>query len=433
MEIFIILGIYIIEVIKYHLALDIVFKEKMRRRWPCYVGGVVVLLYMLLAGGDAEQDYIVTYFMVMIITAVIVGGKIKDRVVKTLLLWILVSSIEEMAELFSRKIGSYFYFIPNYWYLVYLMNAAWGLVILGALFLLYRRNVEKVRLSKRKVMLITVLNGVVIELTVAALNYAKGYVENKTFQYMTNFLVTVAYISMCLLFWLLIYFREQDEQKTRRLELEEELMQAQEGYYRMLLQKEENTRKFRHDIENHLLCINELARKESTEELKRYLEDLSGEIRQIRNMSYATGNEMIDVILYDKFSGIGEGIRVDVRGRLGRELNLSDMDLCTVFSNLFQNAVEELGRQEAGWFRLELRQGREYAEVAVSNSVDSPVALQSNGLPKTRKGNTKNHGLGLQNVRAVIERNGGSFEIASMEDCFEVKIQLHNPTNSDKI
>ena len=38
----------------------------------------------------------------------------------------------------------------------------------------------------------------------------------------------------------------------------------------------------------------------------------------------------------------------------------------------------------------------------------------------------KCHGLGLQNVKSAIERNGGFFKIVSKRDSFEIKIQLYN-------
>ncbi len=39
------------------------------------------------------------------------------------------------------------------------------------------------------------------------------------------------------------------------LETEKLLRQTQKSYYETMLQKEEDTRRFRHDIINHLMCL----------------------------------------------------------------------------------------------------------------------------------------------------------------------------------
>ena len=263
-------------------------------------------------------------------------------------------------------------------------------------------------------------------LTISSLNIAKNSVDSMRFQHFAGFVVSIAYISLCLLCWLLMYFRNQHEQKTRKIELEKMLMEEQENYYQMLLQKEENTRKFRHDIENHLLCLDELANREDLTGLKKYLQDMSRQMKKIRNMLYITGDNLLDLILNDKLSHLERKAKIIVNGKFCQKLNISEMDVCTIFSNLIQNAVEEINQQEEGWFKLQIQSGKQYTEVVIQNSVRQEVMLQRNGLPRTIKDDKRSHGLGLQNVKSAIEGNGGIFEITSREDKFEVRIQLHN-------
>ena len=118
--------------------------------------------------------------------------------------------------------------------------------------------------------------------------------------------------------------------------------------------------------------------------------------------------------------------KIIVNGKFCQKLNISEMDVCIIFSNLIQNAVEEINQQEEGWFKLQIQSGKQYTEVVIQNSVRQEVMLQRNGLPRTIKDDKRSHGLGLQNVKSAIERSGGFFKIASKRDSFEVKIQLYN-------
>lgn len=426
MIIAIICGIYIMEVFKYHLALEIVYKEKIQKRWSYYIGAVVTLIYMVFAGGNAERDYLIAYVCIVFATVFSVSGNFKNKLVKSFLLCILITSIDEVVEGILLQIETTVEYVSRIHYWMDLLTSIWGFAVLSIVFFFYKRKRETLYLSRNKISFVVVTSGVSLALTISSLNIAKNFVKNMNFQYFSDFVASIAYISLCLLCWLLVYFRNQDEWKAREIELEKMLKEEQKNYYQRLLKKEEDTRKFRHDMENHFLCIEELVNREDLIGVKRYLQNMSGQMEKIRNMVYTMGNDLFDLILNDKISCLERETKVIVRGEFVQKLNVSDMDICVIFSNLFQNAVEEINQQEKGWLFVWVQSGKQYTEVVVQNSVRKKIILQKNGLPCTLKEDKKRHGIGLQNVKSVVERNGGTFEITSREDKFEVRIQLHN-------
>ena len=56
-----------------------------------------------------------------------------------------------------------------------------------------------------------------------------------------------------------------NEKMKETVDIEKRLRNSQKNYYEMLLQKEEETRKYRHDITNHLMCLKALADDKKTE------------------------------------------------------------------------------------------------------------------------------------------------------------------------
>jgi sensor histidine kinase regulating citrate/malate metabolism len=300
-----------------------------------------------------------------------------------------------------------------------LLASIWGLIVLVAISLFVKKKRATSFWNMNRVRLVVIVNGIVLSLTVAELNIAKEKFTGTGFVLFADTISTIAYVSLSLLCCLILYFRDQDEHKAGLLEMEKK-------YYQMLLQKEEDTRRFRHDLTNHLMCLKNIAGKDDLDGVKKYLVQMSGQIEQISRRTYTTGNELIDMILNDKFSVFGDRIKVQIIGKFVSVPDMTEMDLCIIFSNIFQNAAEELSRQEQGWFQMQISTGKLFTEIAVKNSVSELIVLTRSGFPKTRKGDTRNHGLGLQNVKDTVEKNHGLFQITSDEKCFEVKIQLKN-------
>lgn len=153
---------------------------------------------------------------------------------------------------------------------------------------------------------------------------------------------------------------------------------------------------------------------------------MRGKFNKISQLSYSTENELFDVLLNEKMSYLPKAISIDISGTFLSPLLLDSIDLCTIFSNLLQNAVEELIRKESGYLKVCINSGKNFTEVIIENSVRKKVLLQDNGLPKTSKEDKKNHGIGMENVRKTIEKCSGKMEISSEQEAFSVKVILEN-------
>ena len=51
-----------------------------------------------------------------------------------------------------------------------------------------------------------------------------------------------------------------------------------------LLEKEEETRKYRHDMNNHLMCLSALAEAENIPEIRDYLSNLQNQFRSVNEI-----------------------------------------------------------------------------------------------------------------------------------------------------
>lgn len=76
------------------------------------------------------------------------------------------------------------------------------------------------------------------------------------------------------------------------------------------------------------------------EAIKSYLTELEGDLKRVEP-AVKTGNSMADAILNSKISlAKAKGIAVRADAHIPVTLSISDLDLCVLLGNLFDNAIE---------------------------------------------------------------------------------------------
>ena len=201
----------------------------------------------------------------------------------------------------------------------------------------------------------------------------------------------------------------------------EHYMRAELVHFRAYKEQEVRLRRFRHDIKNHRACLCRLSETGDLDRMITYLENLEGELRQTDH-AVQTGNEIVDAILNEKLLlAQAMGVSFSLDGNFSCEIEMQAMDICTIFANALDNALEELerssaakmdrkedGEQQNGWIRLKIScQGKMACFV-----FENPVCPQKKIMPPgcTDKKNEKEHGFGLLNIAYVAEKYHGSMK-----------------------
>lgn len=219
------------------------------------------------------------------------------------------------------------------------------------------------------------------------------------------------------------YFVEKFINRTQVEEDENQfLMEKQLEYYENLDIMDKELRKFRHDIQNHFLCMQHLLETNNQAELQQYFKDLM-EAYTTKDHIYFSGNVIIDSVLnYNLTHLCNENIEPVVYGSLPPLDAVSSMDLCTVFSNMLSNAIK--GANACGLEKpsllIRFQHGDTYFSITITNSVaESPSDNQ-----KTNKKPDRNHGYGLHKIKEVAEKYQGIFEQEQKEGLFTIQIYL---------
>lgn len=237
----------------------------------------------------------------------------------------------------------------------------------------------------------------------------------------------VTYCIVCLL--LIIISESRDSFKALSL-INQEVIESQQRYYTLVKEKQQEIRGIRHDMINHLTCIDSLYKRNKRKDMEEYISKLIYNT-DARNDFFETGNDIVDAILNDVSSRYKkEDIEITLEGAFPPELYINPMDLCVVFANAVNNAVEAvlkigIDQKEKRYININIRSNKEDLYIDIKNPVYDRVRL-SGGNPVTTKQNKIEHGFGTKNMRQVVEKYQGSLQFHSEDHIFLVEIQMQN-------
>ncbi len=183
---------------------------------------------------------------------------------------------------------------------------------------------------------------------------------------------------------------------------------------------------FRHDIKNHLICLNGLLENDKTEQAASYMRNLTDTVKEF-DSPVQTGNDYADALLHVKYAqAMAAKIKVSVDMAIPSEGFLEPVDLCCILSNAFDNAIAACSLLDEGkrWItaRSFIKQGQ--FVIVIKNSKPPHVTVVDGEV--SPKEITTDHGLGLNTVKTVVEKYGGALTL-SAEDAFSFSVLI--PSN----
>ena len=208
----------------------------------------------------------------------------------------------------------------------------------------------------------------------------------------------------------------------RQLEAyQQELMETHyaevENMYRQM-------RSWRHDYRNHIQTMKAYAAAGDLAAVSRYLDELDADLTRVEPV-IKTGNPMTDAILNSKISlARSKNIPVRADAHIPYRLQLSEIDLCCIIGNLFDNAIEaslKLPEKER-LIRIYMDMKGPQLYISFTNFTAGKKLALKNGRFATTKG--EGHGFGLLRIDAIVERLGGYLHRGSEDGAFTTEILL---------
>lgn len=197
-----------------------------------------------------------------------------------------------------------------------------------------------------------------------------------------------------------------------------------ETHYREVDNMYRQIRGWRHDYRNHIQTMKAYAALEDWEAIQRYLDLLDEDLTTV-DAVIKTGNPMTDAILNSKISlAKAKGIQVHANAHIPVKLKFSEIDLCCIIGNLFDNAIEAsmLLPEDQRLIRVYMDMKNTQLYISFTN-LTAGKKLQREGM-RFRSTKGKGHGLGLVRIDTIVDRLEGYISRNSEDGAFTTEILL---------
>ena len=246
------------------------------------------------------------------------------------------------------------------------------------------------------------------------------------------------YLTLCYIFgalipvlgWIapaLLMMNAAERSLKEKNEYQESYLNAELEYIEQYKRTQEATRAFRHDIINNLSLTNMMLDEGKTEEASEHLKALLGNVRAL-SPSVITGDEMLDCIVAMKADKMKElSIDFTADGVVDGGLHMKPMDVCSIFANAFDNAIEASNKMVPdAWVDLKIKRTEKFFILKISNSSVGKVDVQKLFMTAgyTSKKDTEHHGFGLRNIRNAVEEYDGLVKAESDDNSFALSIMI---------
>lgn len=224
-------------------------------------------------------------------------------------------------------------------------------------------------------------------------------------------------------------FHVNKRRKERAIKKENQILNIENAvikeYYNTLNYQMELTRKFRHDIEKHMLVLQEMISDYKNKELREYAEQIQEQKNYLQTIDYC-GNLVVNAILVNKKRQCNEEhiqFKIEMsRFDLG---NIKEIDFVAIISNLLDNAIEEcLKIKSERIIELKCCRSSTHFLLCVKNTLNNKDYIFDKKNLHTWKEDDYAHGIGCSIVCEIVQKYDGTFQLKNIMGMCEATIYI---------
>lgn len=179
-----------------------------------------------------------------------------------------------------------------------------------------------------------------------------------------------------------------------------------------------------HDLKHQIAGL-----RAETDEQKRkeWLDAMEEEVTAFENVN-KTGNQVLDTILAAKIFHCRKNkiqITCVADGKLLDFMHVTD--ICTIFGNALDNAIESvvlIPEEEKRLIHVQVSAKKGFIFIKAENYCEGEIVKNEKELIDTTKLDKKNHGFGLKSIRYAVEKYDGTINFRLHNQWFELNILL---------
>lgn len=287
--------LYLLDIVRYYLGLKCLFKKKFQKLWIPVIGEIICLIIAAFYSDNKVVEVIAAcvYFMSFLSILLMIEGELKERLLNVIGVFAFYSCLDELIGLFFNEI-----FIKA---LYEAILECVGSIILLAILMLFQKIKSKIKIKRIWITFFVILTSI-WETIIMFVFSRYEYIQTFHGQLIYKAMLLTGYGCLLGLIAVAFYTKEQSQKDQKLLNMEKYINEMQKNYYLSLLERETDTRRYRHDINNHLMCLRALV--DGNIVAQNYIDNLQEKLYVIKNKSYETGFELMNILLGNHLSEI---------------------------------------------------------------------------------------------------------------------------------
>ena len=208
------------------------------------------------------------------------------------------------------------------------------------------------------------------------------------------------------------------------------LLEQQNKYYErqfdLMKASAKVTDSLQHDLNKHLISVRSYLKSRQIDDAINYIDKMVNIYFENLGDLSKTGNAIIDSILNIKLQEAkNKDIIVTTKLQIPENLSIDSFDITVILGNIIDNAIEAASESIAyKKLNIIMLYNRRRILVKVENTYSGRIVIKQGEL-QTTKSDSITHGIGLQNVKHVVERYAGTIDISYDNIWFKACVMLY--------
>lgn len=262
----------------------------------------------------------------------------------------------------------------------------------------------------------------------------------------TSVAVLLGYFLLDLLAYLIFWFTGREHNQRIAAEVIQEKQESDEMLVRFTQESYEKLCAMRHDIKNQYAAMSALIDEGKYDQLKTYFGQYFKEYEEELSRSNCGNNVLDNLINIERSKARENGVTIECEVAVPPVLPFVDADLCSVLTNLLDNAIEAVSAQgaqggggsleeseetaQARTIRLNINNRQEYLFIRVVNACTALEDGEYVGL-RTTKDDEALHGYGTKIVQRIARKYRGSVRYCVRDRQFIADVMLSMHMDAD--
>lgn len=245
----------------------------------------------------------------------------------------------------------------------------------------------------------------------------------------TNLKMVIVIVAVSILFInILIFYLYNSLMQFYSVSIEKKMMEQMVEVYAnqldLVRESEDRVKALRHDMKHHIIELQSMLNESESQKVYSYLTDMEKFMLNPKE-HVSTGNKEIDGVLNYLLQNAEQVLEnMDIKISIPEGIYWKDFNVCVILGNLVDNAIRAAGKSEEKYLKLDIQTKKGILLIYIENSYSGEIAKAETKF-KTSQKDFAIHGIGLENVKKIIERNGGEMKIDYRNNRFKVKVLLY--------